>query len=112
MEKESIASLVGLDNAVIATGGGSVLDGNNLSILKRLGKLMYLQADKATIKRRALSGALPAFLDRHNPEESFDQMYRDRKKTYEVIAATVIDIKKGDNEDIINKIVREIQYGK
>jgi shikimate kinase len=91
IEKEVIAALVGFQNCVIATGGGSILDPENVAILKKLGKIFYLRVPKAVIKERLLSGPLPIFLDRSHPEESFEEMYESRKDLYESIADHSVD---------------------
>ena len=112
LEKESISSLADIDNTVIATGGGSILDVENILILKKLGALIYLQAAKHIIKQRIMSETLPAFLDSNNPEYSFEKMYKNRKNIYENIAAIVINTKSIDNKEIITKIIYEVKNGK
>ncbi len=71
-EKEVILELSGIDAAVIATGGGAVLDPENVGLLKRKGRLIWLvadaqsviarmQADESSEKRRpSLTGGYPA----------------------------------------------------
>jgi len=111
LEKEAILSLVDLNNTIIATGGGSVLDADNLSKLKKLGTLVYLQSDKSNIKKRILSETLPAFLDPNDLEGSFEEMYKNRKNIYENIAVIVINTEGMDNEAIIKKIIYEVKNG-
>lgn len=48
-EKEVVRELSGLDRAVIATGGGVVLDPENISLLKQKGLLVWLVADAETL---------------------------------------------------------------
>lgn len=91
IEKEVIAALVDFQNCVIATGGGSVLATENISILKKLGKIFYVRVPKAIIKERLLSESLPTFLDPSCPEESFEEMYESRKDLYERIADHIVD---------------------
>ena len=108
LEKQAVFSLKDIDNAVIATGGGSVLDAENVNILKKLGKLIYLKVPKKIIKQRMLSGRLPAFLDINDPEGSFEKMYLAREKIYTSIADIIIEINNKTNDEII----REILHGK
>jgi len=51
-EKEVIRSLSGIDAAVIASGGGAVLDLDNVTLLKRNGCLIWLVADAQTVVAR------------------------------------------------------------
>lgn len=53
METEAIKEACGLDNAVISTGGGSVLRKENIAILKCSGKTVYLKASLKTLVKRA-----------------------------------------------------------
>jgi shikimate kinase len=91
IEKKVIQALIGFENCIIATGGGVVLDPENILILKKLGKIFYLRVPKEELKCRLLTDPLPAILDPENPEESFEKMYHDRKDLYEKIADHIID---------------------
>ena len=52
MEKEVIGSLLGRAGAVIAVGGGAVMDPENREALGRHGLFVWLMADAETIARR------------------------------------------------------------
>lgn len=80
IEKMVIHSLQDIENTVIATGGGSVLDPENVEHLKKLGKLIYLKTDKEILKQRLLNNRLPEFL------KNFDAVYDYRTTIYEKIA--------------------------
>jgi shikimate kinase len=51
-EKDCIRELSGIDAAVIATGGGAVLDPENVRLLKRKGQLIWLDTDAQTVIAR------------------------------------------------------------
>jgi len=71
-EKDCIRELSGIDAAVIATGGGAVLDPENVGLLKHKGRLIWLDADAQTViarmqedtnneqRRPSLTGSEPA----------------------------------------------------
>jgi shikimate kinase len=96
IEKEVVAALQDFQNAVIATGGGTILDPDNVAILKKLGTLFYLRVPKEELKKRLLVDPLPAILDPADPEGSFEKMYHERAPLYESVADHIID-----NEDEI-----------
>jgi len=52
LEKTVVARVSALDRHVIATGGGVVLDPENVALLRATGYLVWLQADAETIKNR------------------------------------------------------------
>jgi shikimate kinase len=52
VESELIGEISGLDNAVIAAGGGAVLDGNNIINLKKKGTVICLNATPEAVYER------------------------------------------------------------
>ncbi len=93
-EKKIVFSLQHVEHSIIATGGGTILDPDNVAILKRLGKIVYLQVDKEELSQRLLQPPLPAFFSPDKPEQSFEEMYRERAPIYEKIADVTIKSKK------------------
>ena len=79
-------------NTVIATGGGTFLDIANTTLLKKLGKIVYLHLEKEELRRRILIPPLPAFISHDDPYKGFEKMYEDRFFLYEQIADVVIRI--------------------
>ena len=54
MEKATIIKVCALDDFVVATGGGVVLDDENVKNMKKSGVLVWLKATLGTIKKRIL----------------------------------------------------------
>ena len=106
LEKDAILSLINVENTVIATGGGSVLDPNNVAVLKKIGKLVYLKTTKETIKTRLLSNQ-SRLLDDKDFTNSFETMYESRIATYESIADMAIDTNEKDVETIADEIIKK-----
>jgi shikimate kinase len=101
LEREAIASLRPENQAIIAVGGGAVLDPQNLSHLKHLGKLVYLQASKELLKERLLKNELPSYLDPAAPLASFEKMYNERLPLYESIDAARIILEGKSEEEVV-----------
>jgi shikimate kinase len=92
LEKEVVKSLGSVKNAVIALGGGAVLDPENVELLQKIGCLVYLSTSAETLKKRILKlHPKPAILDSDNPEASFLEMFQERRPVYEAIPASKID---------------------
>lgn len=104
IEKDIILSLADVENTVIATGGGSVLDATNAAILKKIGKLIYLKTSKATIKTR-LQDNHPAFINEKDFDGSFETMYSSREAIYETLAAITIDTDGKTEKEIATEII-------
>jgi shikimate kinase len=93
-ERAAIAGLAGQGEAVIALGGGAVMDPANVGALKPGGFFIWLQADKKTIQER-LKG------DRSSAEQrpplsipgkgGEEEILRRRIPIYEAIADLIVD---------------------
>ncbi len=100
IEKEVIGNLIGLKDSVIAMGGGSVLDVNNQILLKKLGKMIYLNAPFEVIEKRLSN--LPGFVESEN---QLLGIYEQRKSIYLQIADCEILVGNKSAEEIINEIL-------
>lgn len=104
LESAVVDNLQGTQNAVIALGGGTILDPQNASKLAKLGQLVYLKVSKGTLKDRILSRPLPAYLDPSDPEGSFERMYQERQPNYEKIRALSIDMETKTQDQVVLEI--------
>lgn len=92
LEKTAIHKLKSNSNAIIALGGGAILDPDNLSYLQTIGKLIYLRASFYTVQKRILSGTIPSFIDSANPKEALNKIYQNRLPVYESIPAKCVNV--------------------
>jgi shikimate kinase len=54
MEHAIIKEICALDRRIVATGGGIVLNADNVKLMKKRGKLVWLRATPETIKKRMM----------------------------------------------------------
>jgi shikimate kinase len=101
LESDVIQQLKGIKNAIIALGGGLILDPKNAAFLAKLGKLVYLKVNKETLKRRILSKELPPFLNPNDPEGSFEQFYNERQEKYEAISSLSVDLEAKTPDQVV-----------
>jgi len=106
-----IEGLKGLDNTIIAVGGGAILNYKNREILEKLGKLVYLKIAKEPLKERLLSEDQPAYLDPNDQMRSFEKMYDERKPLYEKIPAVWIDTT-GKSEEEVTQMLKNLMQPK
>ena len=104
LESDVLQPLKSAKTAIIAVGGGLVLDPTHVTFLAKLGQLVYLNVSKETLKRRVLGGELPAYLDPLDPEGSFEQMYKERQPKYEAISALSVDLEKKTQDEILQEL--------
>ena len=89
LEKKVVFALSSTRESVIATGGGTILDPDNVSILRKIGKLIYIYVPKNELKNRLVKKPIPAFLDLEDPEGSFEKMFEVRSPIFEKIADVI-----------------------
>jgi shikimate kinase len=86
LEKRIVQQLDALQPRVIATGGGCILDTDNVGHLKTLGPLVYLNVSSQTIWARLQSQPMPALFATAFSEEQCIQLYEQRQPIYQRVA--------------------------
>lgn len=98
-ERKIIEKLPMDKSIVIATGGGSLVDVNNVVMLKRESIIIYLQTSIATLKARYCDDKnLPIFFDH------IDQLYNTRKSIYKNAADIQIITDNKTQHEIVDDI--------
>jgi shikimate kinase len=82
------------------TGGGIVLREQNLALLKRLGAVVWLQADEATLFKRASRTGSRPLLQHKNPRDAFAQMLQARLPLYARVADIRVDTSMLTGEEV------------
>jgi len=87
VERKVVQEIADRDHSVVATGGGVVIDPENMKALKKNGWLVWLAASPAVIRTR-MALALEQGEDRPplsgtDPVEEIDSMLRERTPLYE-----------------------------
>lgn len=95
-EKNAIESLTELRHTIIATGGGCIVDNENIEALKKIGKLIYLEASEETLRERQKEKHTDLVVDKE-----------DRRKRYESAADKIVNI---DNRDVIDVMLDIMEY--
>ena len=114
LEGRAIVELAKLDGKVIATGGGAPLKRKNMQVLKRHGgRVFYLEVRAETALRRmardpATRDRRPALTKKDRETEIREQL-KFRRSYYESAAHHVINVDKKSVEDVVGKILREIE---
>ena len=104
LEDRVVDQLHDLKDTILSLGGGTLLNPENQSKLQKIGKLVYLDADKEKIKLRIFKRGVPAFLDPNDPENSFEKMYQTRKLHYEKASQFQVQIKGKSREQILDAL--------
>lgn len=90
LEKTVITNLTKIEQAVIATGGGVILDSESMALLQSLGTLIYLSTPYDIILNRMREKPLPAYI-RESLDQEFAAIFREREPLYRQYAHRIID---------------------
>ncbi|MBD3330750.1 AAA family ATPase [Candidatus Peregrinibacteria bacterium] len=108
LEKATCKNLAKKENAVIALGGGSILDDENHQALKT-GHIIYLYADPLLCAQRVKGDEnRPSLKSKNNLLEELQDLFIERDRIYRQRAKTVFIRSNNLNEDI-TKIKNLIQ---
>ena len=90
-EAEVIEQMTGLDDIVLATGGGAVLDPRNREHLKSRGFVIYLHALPPVLWQRTRTDKSRPLLQGADPRERLESLYAARDPLYRDVADLVVE---------------------
>ncbi len=82
LEKEALAQILGQERQVIATGGGVVMDEENLRLLREKTLLICLTASTKVLLKRTGNGVKRPLLKGTSRKERIEELLRQREKKY------------------------------
>jgi shikimate kinase len=106
-EKETLAEVLRENGQVIATGGGVVMDEDNLRLLKEKSFVVCLGATREVILRRAGKGRERPLLKGDDRVKRIDNLLRQREKRYET-AHMAIDTSDLTVDAVVEKILMQM----
>jgi shikimate kinase len=113
LESRAILTLAPKSPSIIALGGGSILNADNVSHLQTIGQFIYLKAPFSTVQTRILQNKIPSFVDSNHPIDSLRAIYEKRCPLYESIDAVSIDV---HEKNVLEKLYsiatqQDVHYG-
>lgn len=104
LETEAVREICKIDDCIISTGGGCVMSGENVKLLKDSGKIVYLKAGIETLLKR-LEGDSSRPLLVGNKAERIKELFEKRSPVYERVADIVIDTDGLTPDEILENIM-------
>jgi len=107
LETEILKDLVNVNNTVISTGGGILTTGDNLLIMQKIGKIVFLDANLDDIIERVSRNKKRPLLQTKNPIETIKELHKNRMPLYEK-ADLKIKTHKIQIQKIVSLIIKEL----
>ena len=107
-EKDILKELVGIQNIVLATGGGIILSKSNRDLLAKNGIVIYLKSNQKDLILRMKNDKTRPLLKNGNIEEIIKKLCKEREPLYEEIADFEIMTKNKRIHEIVNEIMSVI----
>ena len=107
LETKLLENLQNVHNTILSTGGGMFLRSENQEILKGIGKTIYLQVDRETLKQRLQCDQHRPLLQQPNWQENVNQMLQQREPVY-LTADLTIKAKDGPVNVMVSRIIEAI----
>jgi 3-dehydroquinate synthase len=107
-EAEVIRELTSLQNIVLATGGGAILNPESRQYLKMRGTVIYLRASVNSILLRTSHDKNRPLLQTADPRKRIEELSRQREPLYCDIADIVIDTGRPNVQFMVQSILQQI----
>lgn len=106
-ESQTIAELSSVDNIVLATGGGAVLNPENRRILHETGWCVYLNVPPVLLYERTKHDRNRPLLQVENPLAKLEELYAARDPLYREAAHFVVEGSHLVASGIVQQLLRE-----
>lgn len=107
-EANAIQALVKLDNIVLATGGGAVLNENNRAALRGNGIVVYLKSTAHDLWQRTRHDRNRPLLQTADPLARLKELYEQRDPLYAEVADLVIHTGKQSVHGLVQQLRKEL----
>ena len=108
-ESDALRQLPDSTPAIIVTGGGIVLRPENVQALRRLGRVVHLEADEETLFRRISRRATRPLLQTENPRATLGELLLVRRPLYRETADVELDTTQLSHEEVAKAVLKIIE---
>jgi shikimate kinase len=107
-EAAVIDELTQLDQVILATGGGAVINPDNRKHLRERGTVVYLEASVDKQYERTRKDRNRPLLQTADPRARLQALFEQRQPLYRETAHIVISTERGNARTILSEIVRQL----
>ncbi len=107
-EADVIRELTALDDIVLATGGGAILNPASREYLKSRGTVIYLQASVNQILQRTSHDRNRPLLQTADPRKRIEELSRQREPYYREVAHIIVETGRPNVQSLLNTILAQL----
>ena len=110
LENRKLLSTLEIDNCVISTGGGIIMDQDNIKIMVENGSIIHLDIDLETqLLRIKNKKNRPLLRDKDDERKILVKMRKERNHIYKKIANGSVNTSNKRRNDIVSEVVNIIE---
>ena len=109
-EAEMLRELLKIDNMVLATGGGVILNMENRKLLRQNGTIVYLQTTVDDLWHRTRHNKNRPLLQTLDLQAKLAELYDQRDPIYREIAHIVVESGKQSIRQMVKLLVQQLAY--
>lgn len=109
LEKEAMKELSKFKKTIVATGGGVILDKENVEIMQANGLVIYLKSSIENLVKRLEDSKDRPLLKDVALKEKLEGLFKEREDSYLEAANLTIDISAKDKKDIVDEIIKTLE---
>ena len=108
-ETEALDRLTAMDNLVLATGGGAVIEAKNRKILSSRGCVVYLHGQPKDLWLRTRHDRTRPLLQTEDPRVRLEQLYEQRDPLYREVADLVVDTGRQSATNLVGALLPRLE---
>lgn len=108
-EQEVITDLANLNNMILSTGGGVVLNAENRRLLKNHGYVIYLHAEVDDLLERTANNNNRPLLKTGNPRAKLETLLKQRHPLYTEIADVTIETGNRTIQQVVTAVLNHLR---
>ena len=110
LENKKLLSTLDIDNCVISTGGGIIMDQDNIKIMVENGSIIHLDIDLETqLLRIKNKKNRPLLKDKDDERNILVKMRKERDHIYKKISVASVNTSNKKRNDIVSEVVNIIE---
>jgi shikimate kinase len=106
LENDLLKKIQHLNKTIIATGGGMIINPENVELLRTMGEIIYLQSTVQNLVSHLDHHSDRPLINKKSMKKDLKKILNRRSETYIKSADIIINVEELTVEDIVNEIIK------